>query len=432
MFHRPSQVSLFLVAAHSTSSEVLSDFQIWFYLGFPMQSKQARSDPSRGIARPNSSSALILLWLFLHLHLLVFFSTSLQDNWWNCNGWCWTNTKDDYIRHMWNFPLSICRRVGVIVFNSHLGVHIDSIKQQSTATLWVLETCLIVGLLPFMIILITASLSSNTYNKASWRADCTFEERKSTLSRSSIIPRNFFRVGSLRGAARTRFVHGLHRSWLFWYVFPWRIATIRCHKSSAGRPSNLYPALKDMISNSVELCETEVCFWHIQLIGTNVWLPTMHNVPPEVDFESSRSPATVRVLKQSQSALFDSVSHVTILFVITCMMNVRDQTRSSFWPWNIKSSNTCQVSAFQNNFRAYFWQFSHKFHFFFLEVVVIDARSRYFIELLHRLVCQLTISFHTFLGMTFHVIGRRKIRRFSEHGNFSVAPAEILDSNMVL
>ena len=46
-----------------------------------------------------------------------------------------------------------------------------------------------------------------------------------------------------------------------------------------------------MMSASVELCETEVCFLHIQLIGTNVWLPKTHNVPPEVDFESSRSAA---------------------------------------------------------------------------------------------------------------------------------------------
>ena len=37
-------------------------------------------------------------------------------------------------------------------------------NNQSRATLWVLETCLIIGLLPLMIILITASLSSNTYN----------------------------------------------------------------------------------------------------------------------------------------------------------------------------------------------------------------------------------------------------------------------------
>ena len=44
-------------------------------------------------------------------------------------------------------------------------------NNQSSATLWVLETCLIGGLLPIMIILITASLSSNTYNKASWCED---------------------------------------------------------------------------------------------------------------------------------------------------------------------------------------------------------------------------------------------------------------------
>ena len=33
---------------------------------------------------------------------------------------------------------------------------------------------------------------------------------------------------------------------------------------------NLSPASKEMISDSFELCETEVCFLHIQLIGTNV------------------------------------------------------------------------------------------------------------------------------------------------------------------
>ena len=46
-----------------------------------------------------------------------------------------------------------------------------------------------------------------------------------------------------------------------------------------------------MISDSVKLCETEVCFLHIQLIGTNVSLPKTHNFPPDVDYETSRSPA---------------------------------------------------------------------------------------------------------------------------------------------
>ena len=66
---------------------------------------------------------------------------------------------------------------------------------------------------------------------------------------------------------------------------------MRSHKSGAGIPSILKPASKEMISDAVELCETEVCFLHIQLIGTNVRLPKMQNVSPDVDFESSRSPA---------------------------------------------------------------------------------------------------------------------------------------------
>ena len=48
----------------------------------------------------------------------------------------------------------------------------------------------------------------------------------------------------------------------------------------------------------------------------------MHNVPPEVDFEIFKISRKVRVLKQSQSALFGSISHMTILFVLTRMMNI--------------------------------------------------------------------------------------------------------------
>ena len=63
------------------------------------------------------------------------------------------------------------------------------------------------------------------------------------------------------------------------------------HKSSAGNPSIRYPASREMISDSVELCETAVCFLHVQLTGTNVLLPIIHKTPPEVDFENSSSPA---------------------------------------------------------------------------------------------------------------------------------------------
>ena len=89
--------------------------------------------------------------------------------------------------------ISLCQYVcelvlGVNVFDLDLGSKLILSNNHSRATLWVLETCLIVGLLPFMIILITASLSSNMFNKTSLREEFTLEEIKSTLSRSSIFP----------------------------------------------------------------------------------------------------------------------------------------------------------------------------------------------------------------------------------------------------
>ena len=50
-----------------------------------------------------------------------------------------------------------------------------------------------------MIILITASLSSKIFNKASFREECTFEGTKSTLSKSSMIPWDFSRFWSVWG-----------------------------------------------------------------------------------------------------------------------------------------------------------------------------------------------------------------------------------------
>ena len=65
----------------------------------------------------------------------------------------------------------------------------------------------------------------------------------------------------------------------------------------------------------------------------------------------------VRVLKQSQSALFGSISHMTILFVFTRMMIIWNQSIQAFvtsfspfcygsceliyWPQHIRSSNSC-------------------------------------------------------------------------------------------
>ena len=63
-----------------------------------------------------------------------------------------------------------------------LGSKLIRSNSQSKATLWVLETCLIVGILHLIIILITASLSSNKNNKASLREDWTFEGKNQHCS----------------------------------------------------------------------------------------------------------------------------------------------------------------------------------------------------------------------------------------------------------
>ena len=93
-----------------------------------------------------------------------------------------------------------CLRVGFwcrCIWFGFCGSKLILSNNQSRATLWVLETCLIIGLLPLIIILITASLSSNTYNKASWWEELTFEGMKSTLSKTLITPWDCFRFWSV-------------------------------------------------------------------------------------------------------------------------------------------------------------------------------------------------------------------------------------------
>ena len=74
-------------------------------------------------------------------------------------------------------------------------------------------------------------------------------------------------------------------------MFP-RTETIRSLKSRAGIPSNLNPVSKEMISDSVELCEKLKFVSHTSNLLEQMYdFQKTHNVPREVDFESSRSPA---------------------------------------------------------------------------------------------------------------------------------------------
>ena len=118
-----------------------------------------------------------------------------------------------------------------------------------------------------------------------------------------------------------------------------------------GIPS-LHPSVPKMILDSVELCETEGCFLHIEFLGTNVRFPETHNVPPEVDINSRN----VGVLKQSKYALFLNITYITILFRISIHSSVCHRVwsifminRASLFIDHRMSgfSNSCKVLTFQ-------------------------------------------------------------------------------------
>ena len=170
-------------------------------------------------------------------------------------------------------------------------------NQEQLCGFW--ETCLIVGLLPFIINFITASLSSKNRQ---------FEEIKSTLSKSSITLWDCFRFWMLWGVERTSrlFTNGSTLSSWLWFVFP-RTATIRSHKSSAGIPSNLNPASKEMI---FWFCCT-VRNWSLFLTNPNDRNTRMTSKNALRStwrrFWILKISCEVGVLKQSQSALIGSV-----------------------------------------------------------------------------------------------------------------------------
>ena len=62
--------------------------------------------------------------------------------------------------------------------------------------------------------------------------------------------------------------------------------------------------------------------------------------------------------------------------------------------------------------------------------MIINAGRTFFVELLSRLVCQLTVSFHKFLDMSFHVLGRRKhdsviINNLFAHFTLSLSASQV-------
>ena len=157
-----------------------------------------------------------------------------------------------------------------------------------------------------------------TYDKAS-REDWTFEGMKSTLSKSKITLWRLFAFELCEVKNKLHVCSWTGRLVLYGSDSCFQeLQTIRSQKSRARIPSNLNLASKEMIFDSVELWETEVCFLDIQLIGTTVWLPKMHNVPLDVDFVSLTISRKVGVLKQSPITFLQCYPHDNIVCIHMC------------------------------------------------------------------------------------------------------------------
>ena len=192
------------------------------------------------------------------------------------------------------FGQNVCELLlGINVSNSNLRIKISPVKQpiqSNSVGSWHMSRC---GLRPLTSILITASLSSKTYNTALEPECVPLGGKWSVLVRSRLV----FVVGVcfrmfVWGVA-DRFLRGSLTSWFCWFGLVRNEMLQSLKPKDRERESHLCVNLhREKLPQLLQkLCETEVCFLHIQLIGTNVWLPEIHRIPPDADFESSSSPA---------------------------------------------------------------------------------------------------------------------------------------------
>ena len=248
-------------------------------------------------ASPNSTSASTLPQFSLLMLLVAFFSTSLSGSLlsWNC--WCWTNGEDGSTHHVWDCPLSICLRIvfDVDILDFNLGIQVDSVKQPTKRN----------------------SMGSRHLSHC-WTSafDDHFNHcfvilknvKHSTRLRRLHVWRNIISVAQFKIFVLIwglNLVLGVSSWWCamqpnfhapsLWVSSNWfreecNTSKTKSKRSRPGFPSMCRPASREIFSSSVELCETEVCFWHTQLLGTNVWRPKIHKFHPEIDFESWNGP----------------------------------------------------------------------------------------------------------------------------------------------
>ena len=293
MSWRPIRVSPYLFAAHWTNSEVRSDFHIWFF------TRTFRCSRDKHVRIPHAvfryqvhhrlwfccdSFFICIFWCSFRHCFKIFDGTEIADA---------EQTQKMIPFITCEISLSICLRLDSwcqCTWFGSWGPNWFYSNNQSRATLWVLEPCLIVGLLLYdpldhcFVITHTTKLPYKKHQRLK-------KENQHCLDHQSFHETSFAfevceglresHVDSCTGLpvldySDTCFREELRRS-------------DPINQVRESRPISI-PRPRTWFLILLNCAKIEVCFLHIQLIGTNVWRPKMHNVPPEVDFESSRSP----------------------------------------------------------------------------------------------------------------------------------------------
>ena len=171
-------------------SDPRRDSQVRNSPGWKMPSKMPLLRSLHGFSIPNFSMVSIRRRPFLHNHLLAASSLWHESSFESRRSWFVNKHRKWFHSSRVKFSLVKMSASWVLEYRYLiwiLGSESILSTNQSRATLWVLEACLSVGLLPLMIILIIASLSSKMCNTDPLWEEVTFEETKSTLDNSRCL-----------------------------------------------------------------------------------------------------------------------------------------------------------------------------------------------------------------------------------------------------
>ena len=260
--------------------------------------EEGSSSHSTGCATPDSwvwtspspnALALVLPPVNLHWKSLLVLSLTWHSVSWSdrenyCNGckrtsrnsWCWTNEEDDSTRHAWSSLWPTYERVGFWCQQIWFELLVPNWFCRTTNQAQPCGFWTRVSLLDFVLWWSSwsHSLSSKMYN---WE-ECVFVGTWSTCdswSTSRLLL--FIWCSGLGFSAR---MVGCPAQFPVASLIGLLVLFVECNtsittsqRSRANSTSIRSPASNEMISDSVELWATDVCFLHIQQMGTSVRLP---------------------------------------------------------------------------------------------------------------------------------------------------------------